>query len=438
MCTNLRSRSALDGLDAQIARLLDTEIPPDDKASPGFPITPRSLATQHWRVPSRELPLPLLTVDRTRLQANIATLQRFADDEGVWLAPHGKTTMAPQIFKDQLDAGAWGISVATVHQLRVCARFQVPRILLANEVTSAHDLEYLALLMASADPPCIIVLADDAHQVRRLATALRASRDSHPIHVLVEVGIVDGGRTGVRSQAAALEVASAIVEGRPDLELAGIAGFEGLLPAASGTDPLAEVDEYLRHMLSTAELLLERWPIDPFVVSAGGSAYFDRVVSVLRVDRLPNVRLVLRSGAYVTHDDGAYEAVSPLGSNNRRLKGDVLRPALTLWSSVLSRPTPTLAIAGFGRRDAPFDAGLPIPRLVVRTDMQSRPAPETLRFRRLNDQHAYLEVSPEDPLGPGDSIGSGISHPCTAFDKWRTLIVVDDERNVVGAIRTFF
>jgi len=32
----------------------------------------------------------------------------------------------------------------------------------------------------------------------------------------------------------------------------------------------------------------------------------------------------------------------------------------------------------------------------------------------------------------------GISHPCTAFDKWQLIPVVDEEYRIVDVVRTFF
>jgi D-serine deaminase-like pyridoxal phosphate-dependent protein len=105
---------------------------------------------------------------------------------------------------------------------------------------------------------------------------------------------------------------------------------------------------------------------------------------------------------------------------------------------VLSRPEPELAFADFGRRDAPFDQGLPIPR-VVRAVAGDAPRPaDGITVTALNDQHAYLALPADDPLAPGEWVGCGISHPCTAFDKWRYLPLVDDDYRVTGAITTYF
>jgi D-serine deaminase-like pyridoxal phosphate-dependent protein len=103
---------------------------------------------------------------------------------------------------------------------------------------------------------------------------------------------------------------------------------------------------------------------------------------------------------------------------------------------VLSRPEPELALLLMGKRDVPYDIDLPSP-FAVR-------GPEGLRdvtgmqVTELNDQHAFLRLPADDPLAVGDLVGSGISHPCTAFDKWRLIPVVDDDYTVVDAIHTFF
>src|SRR6185503_5831410 len=95
-------------------------------------------------------------------------------------------------------------------------------------------------------------------------------------------------------------------------------------------------------------------------VTAGGSAYFDRVAvllgPLLRQPADRPVDVVLRSGAYVVHDDVHYRKVTP----STRGGGPVLRTAIHVWAQVLSRPQADLAILDTGRRDVPFDLDLPI------------------------------------------------------------------------------
>jgi D-serine deaminase-like pyridoxal phosphate-dependent protein len=177
---------------------------------------------------------------------------------------------------------------------------------------------------------------------------------------------------------------------------------------------------------------------NPLILSAGGSSYFDHVASTLRAarDRLGAVPavVVLRSGAYVTHDDGLYSRVTPAARGG---DGPELSPAFEVWGRVLSRPEPGRAIVDVGRRDAPFDQDLPIP-LWRRPQEGGDRAALTATVSALNDQHAFLDLPADEPLAPGEWVGFGISHPCTAADKWNRLLLVDDDDRVTAVLPTYF
>jgi D-serine deaminase-like pyridoxal phosphate-dependent protein len=244
--------------------------------------------------------------------------------------------------------------------------------------------------------------------------------------VLVELGL-PGGRTGTRSLEAAEEVAAAVGDS-PALELAGVEGYEGI---PHGEDALSRVEEFLDRL----RLLLTRMDFDgreEIVVTAGGSAYFDLVAKGLAGT---GARLVLRSGCYVTHDSGFYEHLSPLGGRGPT-GAERLHPAFEAWGAVLSRPEPELALLLMGKRDVPYDIDLPFPFAVHGSEGWRDAA--GMQVIELNDQHAFLRVPADDPLAVGDLVGCGISHPCTAFDKWRLIPVVDDEYTIVDAVHTFF
>jgi D-serine dehydratase len=90
-----------------------------------------------------------------------------------------------------------------------------------------------------------------------------------------------------------------------------------------------------------------------------------------------------------------------------------------------------------GKRDCPYDYYLPTPLRRYRageTDLDL----SSCTITRLNDQHAYMRFESGMDLRFGDMIASGISHPCTAFDKWRFIPIVDDEYNVVDGLITYF
>jgi D-serine dehydratase len=180
------------------------------------------------------------------------------------------------------------------------------------------------------------------------------------------------------------------------------------------------------------------------LVSAGGSAVFDLVVPRLKPALGMPVRGVLRSGCYVTHDQGQYRRY--VGVVNRRIgctDAEGLRAALEVWALVQSRPERDLAILAVGKRDLSHDLGMPVPLAVYpRASRARRPAPAAWTISGLNDQHAYLRLAAADAGVPslevGDRVVLGISHPCTTFDKWRWMPVVDDDHSVVDAIVTCF
>jgi D-serine deaminase-like pyridoxal phosphate-dependent protein len=340
--------------------------------------------------------------------ANIATMAAYSARHDLDFAPHAKTTMAPGLIAAQFAAGAWGMTVATPNQALVLRKLGVERILIANEVLDPTALRWLAG-------------QEDIHfQVDSLAgVAAAAAVGEGRLRVFAELGHA-GGRTGVRTLDGLEAVARAVLDA-PGLELAGITAYEGQL-----TDQPA-VDDFL-DLLVAGVLRLKAAGIAFPLVSAGGSAWFDRVVD--RLAALPrDVRLVLRSGASVTHDDGFYRDRTPF----RRVPAEgPLTAALEIWAQVLSVPEPGLAIAGMGKRDAPFDEGLPVP-FEVRRGGESIDV--TASVTKLNDHHTYLAA---DGLAPGDLIRFGISHPCTAFDKWRHIPVVDDDHRVVDILETYF
>jgi D-serine deaminase-like pyridoxal phosphate-dependent protein len=169
----------------------------------------------------------------------------------------------------------------------------------------------------------------------------------------------------------------------------------------------------------------------PWIVSAGGSAFFDTVVADLGpVAREHGWRVLLRSGAVVSHDDGRYATTTPF---LRVPEDGSLTAALQVWAQVLSTPEPGLAILGAGKRDLPHDLGMPVPVAARAIDGETRPLGGTVSA--LNDQHAYLR---DADVRPGELVRLGISHPCTAFDKWRVIPVVDDEYRVTDLLHTYF
>jgi D-serine deaminase-like pyridoxal phosphate-dependent protein len=173
------------------------------------------------------------------------------------------------------------------------------------------------------------------------------------------------------------------------------------------------------------------------VISAGGSAWFDAVADVFA--EIPELSLpvlkLLRSGAYVSHDDGHYRRLTPF---NRVPEEGALQPAFRLWAQVVSRPTADQAFTNAGKRDAAYDLNLPEAQVVRSArDGSQRPA-HGITVTGLSDQHGWLRTEPEARIEVGDWLGMGLSHPCTSFDKWQLIPLVEADGTVVDYIRTFF
>ncbi|GAA4872523.1 amino acid deaminase [Saccharopolyspora cebuensis] len=381
---------------------------------------------------------PLLVLDDDALEHNLRTMARWCAEHGLRLAPHGKTTMAPRLFERQLEHGAWGITAANVSQLRVYRAFRVRRVLLANELVDPHGLRWLAGELAADPDFSVACWVDSVRGVELMTEALGSPQ--RPLDVLVEVGDADG-RTGVRTVAEAVEVADAVAAS-PALRLVGVAGYEAAAAHDLSERDLSLVDDHMARVREVVGELADRGRfahLDEVLVTAGGSAYFDQVAEGLAGPWPVPVVPVLRSGGYVTHDDGLYRTMSPFGREHR-LAGDEspFRPAMRIWSQVVSRPEPGLALLTMGRRDASFDQHLPEPQVVRAGDGAVRDlAPGACRVTSLADQHAFLAVEPGTEVEVGDWLGFGLSHPCTVFDKWPLIPVVDGDE-VVDLVRTFF
>jgi D-serine deaminase-like pyridoxal phosphate-dependent protein len=430
-------RLAAGRLEAGVAALRERPITVCDKGFGGIaPVTAADLAGERPALLSGAFTMPVLVLRDSAVRQNIEAMAAWCAAAGVDLAPHGKTPMAPQLMARQLAAGAWGMTAATVGHMRVYRAFGVPRILLANELTDRAGIGWLAAEMAGDPGFDCYVYADSVHGVRLLDEVLRAGRAPRRLPVLVELGF-PGGRTGCRTTAQAAEVAAAVVSA-DSLRLAGAAGYEGSIGHDCRPATLEAVAAFCRDLRRLGERLRElAGDPDGFILSAGGSAYFDVVATELTAAGAGGrgYRVVLRSGAYVSHDHGLYAGLAPGGPGAGRA-GPALVPALELWAQVLSRPEPGLALLSAGRRDVSFDQGMPVPLRAGPAGAQQAAA--GMRVTRLDDQHAYLSVPDESGLAAGDLVCLGISHPCTTFDKWRVIALVDDEYRVVDAVHTFF
>ena len=425
-----------------IAALEEQLLDPLTKGLP-FGLAPMrigDIGKKGWNMLAGDVPLPAAVIRQDVLMANSAWMREFTTANDLLIAPHGKTTMSPQLFDLQIADGAWAITVATIQQMEVCRRFGVKRVLLANQPVGrlAVDACFRALQDETFELYC---LADGGAGVALLADAAQRNPLSpgNPLRVLIEIGFL-GGRTGVRTREEASALARSVAA-TPGLELAGFECFEGVLPTPQAADGLIdEVAELARLALDEGIFSAS----SSVVISAGGSAFFDRVGE--RFDQVsfsrPVLR-VLRSGCYLTHDTMGYaEAFRRIQADTTlKLPAGGLEPALEVWAFVQSRPEPARAMLTMGKRDVGFDAGLPAPLRWYRPGSnmkEPQPVPAEHKVVALNDQHCHLVTPPDSPLVFGDMVGFGIGHPCTTFDRWSMLLMVDEQYRVTKALRTYF
>jgi D-serine dehydratase len=430
-----------------LASLEEQLLQPGTKGLPiTAPLRQGALGRQGWNVLHGDTSFPVAVLKTSALRHNLDWMRRFCEQHGATLAPHGKTTMSPQLFGAQLANGAWAITLATAPQVQVAHRFGVRRVLLANQLVARADTNSLLQLMHDDPGFDCYVLADSFAGVERLAAAVAAHPLARPLPVLAELGLA-GKRAGCRTPTDAMAVARAIARA-PGLRLAGFEGYEGLLVSDDRAADVRAVDAFVAQLAALvraadAERLFDGGA--EILLSAGGSAYFDLVARGFEgvgALSLP-VRPVLRSGCYLTSDHGSYARL--IGELNGREAAPEagLRPALEVWSVVQSRPEPGLAILSMGKRDASCDVDLPIPLFTHRPGPGApAAAPSGCAIVKMNDQHAYLRLPPGhalcEALAVGDLVGCGISHPCTTFDKWPLVLAVDDDYAVRYGLNTFF
>lgn len=382
--------------------------------------------------------MPTAVLLQSAIASNSALFAKFCGEHKISFAPHGKTTMSPELFDIQMRDGAWGITAATAFQARTMIEHGVPRVLIANEVVAPGDIAWVA--QATRQKHEVVCCVDSTHAVKILDDGLAGLLRGRKVSVLVELGVMDG-RTGARTVSEALVVARDVVASS-SLKLVGVSGFEGIISESQTQTAEQRVDNFLDDLRGLADAMIAEnlfQGVSEILISAGGSVFFDRVAAKL-VGRNSAIseRIIIRSGCYLSHDDGVIDQLSPYGSASR-VSGDVFRAALEVWGVVLSRPEPSRVIVGIGKRDVSTDGMLPIAKKILRRgNVQPQDWAEGTRAVRVDDQHLYLNVDATDEVAVGDLIGFGISHPCTTFDKWRAIPIANDKYQVVAIANTKF
>ena len=398
------------------------------------------IAERQWHVLDDVMPYPLATLRKPALMHNLAWMQDWARRKGVQLAPHGKTTMSPELFRLQLQAGAWGMTVATVHQLQQALGAGARRCIIANQVLADADLDGLDALLARHGDARVWFLVDSLVQLAMVEDWKRRRASGRRFDVLLELG-TPGFRTGCRSHEEALALARGLATSTA-VRLGGVECYEGGLATCDSAHDSEAVSALVRRVRALVLAIDAEglWGDEQVLITAGGSAIFDLVIPLLTGYPLGRpVQGVLRSGCYVTHDHGRYAGFLRLLEQREGLQAS-LQPAIEIWAMVQSVPEPGLALLSAGRRDVSFDQRMPLPvRWAARGSHQIEPTPGHWQVQALSDQHAHMRFDPAGPVpAVGDRVALGISHPCTTFDKWRWMALVDDQARITGAVSLHF
>ncbi|KAB0465799.1 amino acid deaminase [Vibrio kanaloae] len=387
-----------------------------------------------YRLVDEDVSLPVAVIKQSALTNNLNWMQSFADHHQVKLSPHGKTSMTPAFFRQQLENGAWGITVATPAQAEIAAMAGAKKIIMANQLVGKTNMAIVEQLISEFDVD-FYCCVDSSVNVQQLSQYFANTKQT--LKVLIEFG-VPGGRCGCRSPQEVLELAQTIQD-TPALSLAGIEVYEGVI---HGDNAEQDIRIFLKQALTSVESLAsDGLIVGQPIITGAGSAWYDVVAECLA--NLTDYLAIIRPGCYAIHDTGIYlDAQSKVLQRAQvnqgyacELGGD-LESALEVWAYVISSPEPTKLVVGLGKRDVAFDAGLPIAERGYRNGEAI--SVKGLTATAVMDQHTFVETDGSSEIEVGDMIAFSTSHPCLTFDKWRYIAISDDDHQVTNWVETCF
>ena len=417
--------------------LLDSRI----KGIPGSvePFLLKEIKNKNWNILNEDLPMPIMVLKQDQLNHNLKTFSDYLKRNNLYISPHGKTTMSPQLYSAQLEFGAWGITAGAINQIQVMYQYGVKKILLANQLLGKSHLKTISNYINNDKDFSFYCFVDSLDQFHNMKKNLNDTKLINPINLLPEIG-AQNGRTGIRSKEIFLELVDEIVKDKSNnFRFSGIASYEGIAAVAmKGSQAVHDFCAFIEDIILNIPSSYFSH-LDELIITSGGSTHFDIVGERFsKLDLSVPIKILLRSGCYITHDHGPYlEALKTAQEDKNRNWDQVLQPALEIWSYVQSIPETNLAFLTMGKRDAPYDAGLPKPL------KRFRPGEGYLELGSAeifssNDQHSFVKLADNHGWKVGDMICSGISHPCTAFDKWKFIPVVNNKYDVIDGLLTFF
>lgn len=390
---------------------------------------------------NEDCPLPAMVLKQEVIFNNSKWMQIFADRAGVKLAPHGKTTMSPELFKIQLEQGAWGMTLANPFQVKVAYQHGVRRILMANQLVGRQNIKSMVNLLKADRQFEFLCCVDSFENAQAIQEVCISENLERPFKVLIEIG-PKSGRAGLRSSQEVMELAQAIQMKLNHLELAGIECYEGVI---HGKNAVEEVKTFLKEVSQTCVELEQAslFNAESLILTGGGTVFFDLVAEILTQTPLKTTyEVLIRPGCYLSHDSGLYDNYQNELLSRSELARSIpssLCSAIEVLCYVQSIPEANVAILNVGKRDVSFDSGLPKPEKVYSVARQELQAlDEQWSLSDLNDQHAFMNFSTGSDIKVGDIVVLSVSHPCLTFDKWQSILMVDEHYQVQSQIKTFF
>lgn len=380
--------------------------------------------SQRYDLSKGEVSLPCATLNLNFVKHNINWMQEFADFHHVLLAPHGKTSLTPEIIQLQVEEGAWGITVANIQQAYVAKKAGAKRVIIANQIIGESNFKLAAELMVEVE---LYVCVDSVSNIRALATFF--SQQVKPLNVLIEYG-VPHGRCGVRTEAEVHDLVKELKQ-HSCLSLQGLEFYEGVI---HGENEEQKVQQFVSQVCDLF-LRLDAQSIfdcESPIISGAGSAWYDIVTQAFL--SLPSrLRKIIRPGCYVSHDKGIYqtaqrkviERLSHFDQLTNFIQND-LKSAIEVWAYAQSRPESNRIIVALGKRDVAFDTELPKLEKVYRDGKLIEFDGHLVVTKDVMDQHMFLEVPDDCPICVGDALVFSTSHPCITFDKWRHIAISEN------------
>jgi len=276
-----------------------------------------------------------MLIDLDLMEANIAKLMGLFQGNPVRVRPHLKTVKSPDLARRLLAAGAVGGCVAKVSEAEVMVEAGINDLLITTEIVGQPKLARLVALVQRA--PQIKVVVDSVAEAQALNQAMREAQQH--IDVLLDLN-VGQNRCGVLPGDEVLRLAHSLRE-LNHIHLRGLQGYEGHLQHIHDPEERAQRCRQAMGLLTETAVHLRTagFPIE--IVTTGGTGTAEICASYEGVTEV-------QPGSFVFMDTDYRHAIGPVYAN-----------ALTILSTVISRPASTRAVVDAGLKSLSTDSGMP-------------------------------------------------------------------------------